>query len=259
MNFCGLVEKLRHESRAIRDRSDFLINKVDPQNARKRPSGHIQKECFRGRDWHLALIHDPDVVILDEPMSGLDPIGRKMVGDLLLELKEQGKTVFFSSHILNDIERFSDRAGIIIGGKFRRVDTLSNLLSDAKSLEDVFMKEVSSSGRERIMNVLWAIAVISFEEGIRNRALYGITLFALLLFGATALVAGMIPREVGKVAVDMALSTVSFTGLLLVLFVGINLMAKDLDKRTIYTVLARPISRSSTFSENFWGWCFLSQ
>jgi ABC-type transport system involved in multi-copper enzyme maturation permease subunit len=104
---------------------------------------------------------------------------------------------------------------------------------------------------------LWPIAFITFKEGIRNRAIYGITLFALLLFGATALAASMIPREVGKVAVDMALSTVSFTGLLLVLFVGINLMAKDLDKRTIYTVLARPISRSQYILGKFLGMIIL--
>ncbi len=104
---------------------------------------------------------------------------------------------------------------------------------------------------------LWPIAFITFKEGIRNRALYGITLFALLLFGATALVATMIPREVGKVSVDMALSTISFSGLLIVLFVGINLMAKDLDKRTIYTVLSRPISRSQYIVGKFFGMILL--
>jgi Cu-processing system permease protein len=107
------------------------------------------------------------------------------------------------------------------------------------------------------MNTLWPIALITFKEGIRNRAIYGITLFAFLLFGATALVATMIPREVGKVAVDMALSTISFTGLLLVLFIGINLMAKDLDKRTIYTVLSRPISRSAYILGKFLGMVLL--
>ncbi len=107
------------------------------------------------------------------------------------------------------------------------------------------------------MNSLWPVALITFKEGIRNRAIYGITLFALLLFGATALVATMIPREVGKVAVDMALSTISFTGLLLVLFVGINLMAKDLDKRTIYTVLSRPISRPMYIIGKFFGMALL--
>lgn len=107
------------------------------------------------------------------------------------------------------------------------------------------------------MTTLWPIALITFKEGIRNRALYGITLVALLLFGATALVATMIPREVGKVSVDMALSTISFAGLLVVLFVGINLMAKDLDKRTIYTVLARPISRSQYIVGKFIGMILL--
>jgi ABC-type transport system involved in multi-copper enzyme maturation permease subunit len=107
------------------------------------------------------------------------------------------------------------------------------------------------------MTSLWPIALITFKEGIRNRAIYGITLFALMLFGATILIATMIPREAGKVSVDMMLSTISFTGLLLVLFVGINLMAKDLDKRTIYTVLSRPISRSKYILGKFLGMALL--
>lgn len=127
----------------IRERTDLLVKKVDLQNARTRPLRSYSKGMLQRAGLALALIHDPDVVILDEPMSGLDPIGRKMVGDLLVELKGQGKTVFFSSHILNDIERFSDRAGIIIRGKLRRVDTLDNLLAGNKTLEDVFMSEVA--------------------------------------------------------------------------------------------------------------------
>ncbi len=107
------------------------------------------------------------------------------------------------------------------------------------------------------MTTLWPIAVITFKEGIRNRALYGISLFALLLLGANFLIAGMIPRDIGKVAVDMALSTVSFTGLLLVLFIGINLIAKDLDKRTIYMVLSRPISRPQYIIGKFIGMLLL--
>jgi ABC-type transport system involved in multi-copper enzyme maturation permease subunit len=107
------------------------------------------------------------------------------------------------------------------------------------------------------MTVLWPIALITFKEGIRNRAIYGITIIALLLLGANFFISGMIMQEVGKVAVDMALSTVSFSGLLLVLFVGINLMAKDLDKRTIYMVLSRPISRSQYIVGKFFGMCLL--
>ena len=74
-----------------------------------------------------ALIHDPTLVILDEPMSGLDPIGRKEVRDLIMQLRKQGKTVFFSTHIIPDVEMLCDRVGIIAGGRLLasgRVDEL---------------------------------------------------------------------------------------------------------------------------------------
>lgn len=107
------------------------------------------------------------------------------------------------------------------------------------------------------MNILWPLAFITFKEGIRNRAMYGISFFALALFGLNIVIANMAPRDVGKVAVDVALSTVSLAGLLLVLFVGINLIAKDLDKRTIYMVLARPLSREQYIIGKFLGMCLL--
>ncbi len=107
------------------------------------------------------------------------------------------------------------------------------------------------------MTTLWPVALITFKEGIRNRALYGITLLALLLLIANFLISGMIMQEVGKVAVDVALSAVSLSGLLLVLFVGINLMAKDLDKKTIYMVLSRPVSRSQYIVGKFFGMTLL--
>jgi ABC-type transport system involved in multi-copper enzyme maturation permease subunit len=107
------------------------------------------------------------------------------------------------------------------------------------------------------MSTLWPLALITFKEGVRNRALYGITLLALLLFIANFLISGMFMQEIGKVAVDIALSAVSLSGLLLVLFVGINLMAKDLDKKTIYMVLSRPISRSQYIVGKFLGMALL--
>ncbi|MSN26211.1 MAG: ABC transporter permease subunit [Geobacter sp.] len=94
------------------------------------------------------------------------------------------------------------------------------------------------------MQLLWPIAIITFKEGIRNRSIYGISLLALLMLLANFVISGMVAQEVSKVAVDIALSAISFSGLLLVLFVGINLMAKDLDRKTIYMVMAKPISRS---------------
>ncbi len=103
------------------------------------------------------------------------------------------------------------------------------------------------------MTALWPIALITLKEGIRNKAIYGILLFALMLLGLILLVATMAGHDVGKVTVDMVLSTISFSGLLVVLFIGINLMAKDLDKKTIYMVLSKPISRSEYIFGKFAG------
>ncbi len=66
-----------------------------------------------------ALVHDPDVVFLDEPMSGLDPIGRKEIRDLILRLKAEGKTIFMNTHILSDVEMLCDRVAIIVNGRIR--------------------------------------------------------------------------------------------------------------------------------------------
>lgn len=107
------------------------------------------------------------------------------------------------------------------------------------------------------MTKYWPIALITFKEGIRNRAIYGIFLMALMLLIVNFLLCNMIPQEVGKVAVDIALSTVHFSGLLLVFFVGINLMAKDIDKRTIYMVISRPVSRSQYIIGKFFGMALL--
>jgi ABC-type transport system involved in multi-copper enzyme maturation permease subunit len=107
------------------------------------------------------------------------------------------------------------------------------------------------------MTMLWPIALITFKEGIRNKAIYGILIMALMLLFINSLLCSMIPQEVGKVAVDIALSTVYFSGLLLVFFVGINLMAKDLDRRTIYMVISRPISRSQYIFGKFCGMVLL--
>jgi ABC-2 type transport system ATP-binding protein len=75
-----------------------------------------------------ALVHEPELLILDEPMSGLDPFGRRDVRDLILEQRARGTTVLFSSHILPDVEMLCDRVAILLGGRLRRVDTVHELV-----------------------------------------------------------------------------------------------------------------------------------
>jgi len=76
-----------------------------------------------------TLIHEPEFIILDEPFSGLDPIGRKELRDIILSLKEAGKTIFFSSHIIQDMEMMVDRVGIILNGIIKKEGKLSDLVS----------------------------------------------------------------------------------------------------------------------------------
>ncbi len=99
----------------------------------------------------------------------------------------------------------------------------------------------------------WAVALITFREGIKNRVIFGIFILALLLFTATTLITMLFMRDIVKVAVDLSLSTVSFAGLLTLFFVGVNLFSKDIDKRTIYMVISRPISRSQYLVGKFLG------
>ena len=92
-----------------------------------------------------ALIHEPELLILDEPMSGLDPFGRRDVRELIHEQRERGATVLFSSHILPDVEVLSDRVAIILSGRLQRVATVGQLVQDGRQ-----RVEVRCSGGEAI-------------------------------------------------------------------------------------------------------------
>jgi ABC-2 type transport system ATP-binding protein len=94
-----------------------------------------------------ALINDPELVVLDEPMSGLDPIGRKEIRDLILRLKEEGKTIFFSSHILHDAEMLCDRVSILVKGRLVAMGRVSDLIGAASTHSiEVLVEGLGSEG-----------------------------------------------------------------------------------------------------------------
>jgi len=101
-----------------------------------------------------ALVNDPEIVFMDEPMSGLDPIGRREVRDLLLSLREQGKTIFFSSHILSDVEALCDRAAILTRGKLVRCGTVNELTGVQDSAMEILATGISASELGRFSAVL---------------------------------------------------------------------------------------------------------
>jgi len=128
----------------ISARIDKLLLKVGLAEVKKRPLRTYSKGMLQRVGLALAIIHEPEILILDEPLSGLDPIGRYEVIELILEFKKQGKTIFFSSHILTDIERVCDRIGILNQGKLVYTGLLQELLKDYVNLEEAFLHFVQN-------------------------------------------------------------------------------------------------------------------
>lgn len=108
------------------------------------------------------------------------------------------------------------------------------------------------------MNSIWAIARLTFKEGLRHKILYGIMISALMLMSVSVLAAGLFMRDIGKIILDICLGAVSLGGLLVPFFLTVTLLAGDLEKRTIYTILSRPISRWQYIYGKFCGLSLLS-
>lgn len=125
--FYGKLAGLDRET--VQKRIPQLLEQVSLTEARHRQLRKFSKGMLQRIGLAQALIHDPELVILDEPMSGLDPIGRKEVRDLILSLRDQGKTVFFSTHIISDVEMICDRVGIVSKGRIRSVGRIEDLVN----------------------------------------------------------------------------------------------------------------------------------
>jgi ABC-2 type transport system ATP-binding protein len=119
-----------------RERTRGLLARVELEHAADRALRTFSKGMLQRVGLAQALVNDPDLVLLDEPMSGLDPLGRRLVRDLILELRERGKTVFFSTHILPDAEALCDRVALLRDGRLLEVGPLESILHiDASHME----------------------------------------------------------------------------------------------------------------------------
>jgi ABC-2 type transport system ATP-binding protein len=111
-----------------RARADELLERVGLTHAADLALRRFSKGMVQRAGLAQALMNDPEMVFLDEPMSGLDPVGRRLVRDLILEMKARGKTVFFSTHILSDAETLCDRVALLRGGTLLEVGRLDDIL-----------------------------------------------------------------------------------------------------------------------------------
>jgi len=126
LDLCGRLVGMGRKER--RERSEAMIDQVKLQHAIDRPIGRFSKGMMQRVGLAQALLHDPQLLILDEPMSGLDPIGRKEVRDVLLAQRDAGKTLLFTSHVLSDVEVLCDRVVILRKGKVRAEGEVAELV-----------------------------------------------------------------------------------------------------------------------------------
>jgi len=130
----------RIPKREVESRIDSVLKLVELQDARKRPIKTYSKGMQQRVGLAQALINNPDLLILDEPTSGLDPIGRMKVREIIQRLKQEGKTVFFSSHELGEVETVCDRVGILNAGELKTEGRVVDLVNAHKcNLEQVFL------------------------------------------------------------------------------------------------------------------------
>jgi ABC-2 type transport system ATP-binding protein len=345
-----------------RQRIGQLLERTGLEEVRDIPLGKFSKGMVQRVGIAQALINDPELIFLDEPMSGLDPLGRREVRDLILELRAAGKTVFFSTHILSDAEMLCDRVAILNRGRLEGSGELGQLLSSGiqateivleqpseavvnclgtparavvrtgervrftlpsecdlstaldlalrqgarivsvnpvkTSLEDYFLTQVGgrpkpdrglpasestpsavevsklvadaslrsgaipadnrnvTSGQatpaiadsrfqiQASVGRVTAVALHTFKEAVRDNVLYSLIVFALLLMGA-AILYGSISVGIERIIlVNLSLSAISVIGLLMAIFIGIGLVSKEIERRSIHNVLSKPVRRA---------------
>ncbi len=139
------------DARSRRDRIDTLLEMVGLEAAQHRPVGEYSKGMQRRIGLAQSLINDPQLLILDEPTSGMDPVGARQIKDLIAALAKRGKTVLLCSHLLGDVEDLCDRVAIMYGGRIRAEGTCDDLLTqehatilETSDMSDHMVDEVRS-------------------------------------------------------------------------------------------------------------------
>jgi ABC-2 type transport system ATP-binding protein len=127
-----------------------MLSKVGIAYAADRPVRRLSKGMLQRTGLAAALVSDPELLILDEPMSGLDPVGRKEVRDIILEERASGRTIFFSTHILNDVEAMCDRVTILREGEVVVSGALRKLLRGDVLRTDITLAGMSESLRSTL-------------------------------------------------------------------------------------------------------------
>ncbi len=150
-------------------RTDELLKRVGLFEAADKQLRKYSKGMLQRAGLAQALINDPDVLFLDEPMSGLDPLGRREVRDLIASLRDQGKTVFFSSHVLSDVEALCDRVAIMNKGCLIESGKLSDILKSRTNELEAIVTGVNEAALQEMRT--FATQITPAPEGAQVRLL----------------------------------------------------------------------------------------
>lgn len=141
LHFYGQLSGVNTE--ILQDRIPGLLSTVGLEKAHGLQLRKFSKGMLQRIGIAQSLISHPDLIVLDEPMSGLDPIGRKEVRDIILRLKDEGRTIFFSTHIIPDVELICDRVGILINGELVNVGRLNDLIDTKVKHIEIIARNIS--------------------------------------------------------------------------------------------------------------------
>lgn len=165
LTYCAaLCDLPKSESK---QRADDLLAQVGLTDSSDKQLRKFSKGMLQRVGLAQALINDPEILFLDEPMSGLDPLGRREVRDLIVSLRARGKTIFFASHILTDVEAMCDRVAVLNKGRLIECGKLSEIL---KSRGNEIEVVISGAGQQILVSIgEFAVAVLATPEGARVR------------------------------------------------------------------------------------------
>ena len=148
IDFYGHLQKL---SLAERDRQwDKLSELLDLRDIAEQRIKGFSKGMRQRMGFAVALVGDPPLLILDEPMSGLDPIGRRMIRDLIMRCRDEKKTIFFSSHVMGDVEQICDRVSILVKGRLTHRGRIDELLAQNIKVVEVVAADLNDAVRAEL-------------------------------------------------------------------------------------------------------------
>ncbi|MCE1226601.1 MAG: ABC transporter ATP-binding protein [Geobacteraceae bacterium] len=150
-------------------RTEEMLKLLELWDARKRPMRGYSKGMVQRVGLAQVLLHDPDLYILDEPMSGLDPLGRALVKNIIIDLKKRGKSVFFSTHITDDVEKVCDRVGVINKGQLLALDSVDHILQ--QGIEGYVVNITTVAGLREESFVTKSDLQIFIQRAISNQCL----------------------------------------------------------------------------------------